>query len=125
MRLAQQRMVEVPGKETTTLLSMLPQKGGLVVLPEAGGNVQKPAPAPVVPLRPVAVPVTPAPVPVAAAPAAISRPSLAGYQEKYADRGQAMAMAYKSGNFTLREIAEHFGVQSTTVKRAAEQFAGR
>jgi DNA-directed RNA polymerase specialized sigma24 family protein len=35
-----------------------------------------------------------------------------------------MAMAYKSGDFTLKEIAEHFGVQSTTVKRAAEQFAG-
>jgi DNA-directed RNA polymerase specialized sigma24 family protein len=36
-----------------------------------------------------------------------------------------MAMAFKSGDFTLGEIAEHFGVQSTTVKRAVEQFAGR
>ena len=58
-------------------------------------------------------------------PAAVSRPSLAAFQEKYADRSQAMALAYKSGDFTLKEIAEHFGVQSTTVKRAAEQYTGR
>ena len=50
---------------------------------------------------------------------------LRALQEKYGDRSQARAMAYKSGDFTLKEIAEHFGVQSTTVKRAAEQFAGR
>jgi DNA-binding MarR family transcriptional regulator len=36
-----------------------------------------------------------------------------------------MAMAYRSGDFTLKEIAEHFGVQPPTVKRAAEQYAGR
>jgi hypothetical protein len=126
MRLAQQHMVAVEGKETTTLLSILPQKGGLVVIPEPDGRVEKPVPAPVVPLRPVAPPPQAAPVPVPVSrPAAVSRPSLAGYQEKYGDRSQAMAMAYKSGDFTLKEIAEHFGVQSTTVKRAAEQFAGR
>jgi hypothetical protein len=122
MRLAQQHMVEMSGKETTTLLSVLPQKGGLVMIPEPGGTMEKPAPAPVVPPRPVPPPPQAVPVPV---PAAVSRPSLAGFQERYADRSQAMAMAYKSGDFTLKEIAEHFGVQSTTVKRAAEQYAGR
>lgn len=125
MRLAQEHIVEVPGKQTTTLLSVLPQKGGLAVLPHPEGWAEKPAstPSPVQP-RPVPVPVKPAPVPVSAAPANLSRPSLASYQEKYADRSQAMAMAYRSGDFTLKEIAEHFGVPSTTVKRAAEQYAG-
>ena len=122
MRLAQQQMVEKSGKETTTLLSVLPQKGGLVVIPETGGTMEKPAPTPVTPPRPVPPLPQAVPVPVAAA---VSRPSLATFQEKYADRSQAMAMAYKSGDFTLKEIAEHFGVQSTTVKRAAEQYAGR
>lgn len=129
MRLAQQHIVEVPGKQTTTLLSVLPQKGGLTVLPEPAGKDQKPMPAPPPAAQPRPVPVprpvpAPVPVPVSAAPATSSRPSLASYQEKYADRAQAMAMAYRSGDFTLREIAEHFGVQSTTVKRAAEQYAG-
>ena len=32
MRLAQQYMVEMSSKETTTLLSILPQKGGLVAI---------------------------------------------------------------------------------------------
>lgn len=120
MRLAQQHIVEASGKETTTLLSVLPAKGGLTVLPEPDGQGEKPAPAPP---RPVPVPnkPVPVPVPVSAAPATSARPSLASYQEKYADRTQAMAMAYRSGDFTLKEIAEHFGVQSTTVKRAAEQ----
>ena len=122
MRLAQQYMVEMSSKETTTLLSILPQKGGLVAIPEPSGSVERPAPAPVVPPRPVP---TPPPAPVAPRPATVSRFSLAGYQEKYGDRSQAMAAAYKSGDFTLKEIAEHFGVQSTTVKRAAEQYAGR
>ncbi|HEY2291005.1 MAG TPA: vWA domain-containing protein [Thermoanaerobaculia bacterium] len=124
MRLAQQRMVEMSGKETTTLISVLPQKGGLVAIPdpEPGGTMEKPAPAPVAPPRPVPPPPQAVPVPV---PTAVSRPSLAAFQEKYADRSQAMAMAYRSGDFTLKEIAEHFGVQPPTVKRAAEQYAGR
>ena len=50
---------------------------------------------------------------------------MACFQEKYADRSQAIAMAYRSGFFTLKEIAEHFGVPLTAVKRAAEQYAGR
>lgn len=127
MRLAQEQIVEASGKPTTTLLSVLPQKGGLTVLPEPDGSVQRsaPTPSPAAQPRPVPVPSKPVPVPVSAAPAASSRPSLASYREKYADRSQAMAMAYRSGDFTLKEIAEHFGVQSTTVKRAAEQYAGR
>jgi hypothetical protein len=126
MRLAQSQMVEKSGKETTTLLSVLPQKGGLVVLPESGDPRQKPAPAPVAPVGPVKRPPTPAAsTPVTASAAAVSRSPLAVFQKKYADRSQAMAMAFKSGDFTLGEIAEHFGVQSTTVKRAVEQFAGR
>jgi hypothetical protein len=122
MRLAQQHMVEMPGKETTTLLSILPQKGSLVAFSEPEGRVEPPAPVPAIPPRPVPSPASAVPVPV---PASASRPSLAAFQDKYGDRTQAMAMAYKSGDFTLKEIAEHFGVQSTTVKRAAEQYAGR
>ena len=115
MRLAQQHIVEASGKETTTLLSVLPKKGGLTILSEPDGRTEKPVPAP----APVSA--KPVPVPVSAAPAISSRPSLASYQEKYKDRSQAMAMAYRSGDFTLKEIAEHFGVQAITVKRAAEQ----
>jgi hypothetical protein len=124
MRLAQQHIVEVPGRQTTTLLSVLPQKGGLTVLPEPAGRVEKPVPSPAVPLRPVPVAAKPVPVPAGTAANASLRPSLTTYQEKYTDRSQAMAMAYRSGDFTLKEIAQHFGVQSTTVKRAAEQYAG-
>jgi hypothetical protein len=124
MRLAQQQMVEKSQKETTTLLSILPQKGGLVAIHEPAGPVERPAPAPAAPLRPVLPPPPAPPVPVAPRPVTSAHPPLAGYQEKYSDRSQAMAMAYRSGDFTLKEIAEHFGVQSTTVKRAAEQFAG-
>jgi hypothetical protein len=125
MRLAQQHIVEASGKQTTTLLSVLPKKGGLTVLPEPDERVEKPVPvpAPAAAPRPVPIPSKPVPVPVSAAPANLSRPSLVFYQEKYADRSQAMAMAYRSGDFTLKEIAEHFGVQSTTIKRAAEQFS--
>jgi hypothetical protein len=122
MRLAQQQMVEKSKKETTTLLSILPQKGGLVTIPEPGRVTERPAPTPVAPLRPVPPPPL---APVAPRPLTVSRSSLAGFLEKYDDRSQAMAMAYKSGDFTLKEIAEYFGVQSTTVKRAAEQYAGR
>lgn len=125
MRLAQEQMVEKSGKETTTLLSVLPVKPGLVMLdpePVKGGQ---PAPAASAPVQPVKTP-PPAPA-LAPAPAKTvsGRSALAAYQEKYADRSMAMAMAYKSGDFTLKEIAEHFGVQSTTVKRAADQLAGR
>ena len=34
------------------------------------------------------------------------------------DRKRAMAQAYLSGNFTMKEIAEHFGVHYSTVSRA-------
>ena len=110
MRLAQEKIVEASGKPTTMLLSMLPKRG-LVALPGPAASPQKPASAPVVSPRPVAAPFAPL--------------SIATFQEKYADRSQAMAMAYRSGSFTLKEIAEHFGVPSTAVKRAAEQYAGR
>lgn len=125
MRLAQQHMVEMSGKETTTLLSVLPVKPGLVMLdPEPAQRVQ-PAPVASAPVQPVKTP-PPAPAPAPAPAKAVSgRSALAAYQEKYADRSMAMAMAYRSGDFTLKEIAEHFGVQSTTVKRAADQLAGR
>jgi Mg-chelatase subunit ChlD len=127
MRLAQQHMVEMSGKETKTLLSVLPVKPGLVMLdPEPAGRVP-PAPAASAPVQPVKTPPpAPPPAPAPAPAKAVSgRNPLAAYQEKYADRAMAMAMAYKSGDFTLKEIAEHFGVQSTTVKRAADQLAGR
>ena len=124
MRFAQQQWVEKSGRETTTLLSVLPQKGGLVVLPEVEASPQKPDPAPVVLQRQEARPPASA-TPSPPAPVAASRPSLASFAEQYGNPSRAMAMAYKSGDFSLREIAEHFGVQSTTVKRAAEQLGGR
>lgn len=44
-------------------------------------------------------------------------PGLDDYAAR-ADRRRAMAQAYRSGNFTMREIAERFGVHYATVSRA-------
>ena len=43
---------------------------------------------------------------------------LSWYQEKYPDKKQAMAEAYRSGAYTMKEISEYFGVHCSTVSRA-------
>lgn len=40
------------------------------------------------------------------------------------ERDEAMARAYRSTQFTMREIGQHFGVSVTTVKRAVKRFIG-
>lgn len=48
--------------------------------------------------------------------------SLHGYAEKYQDRDRAMAAAYLSTAFTMRDIGRHFGVCYRTVGRAIKRF---
>jgi REP element-mobilizing transposase RayT len=48
---------------------------------------------------------------------------LAEYAKKYADRNEAMAQAYKSGAYTMAQIAVCFGVHYMTVSRAVRAFA--
>jgi REP element-mobilizing transposase RayT len=48
-------------------------------------------------------------------------PALAAYQQKYPDRDTAMAEAYRSHAYSLREIANHFGVSHTTASRAVKK----
>jgi putative transposase len=43
---------------------------------------------------------------------------LAHIARDYPDRARAMACAYATGSYTLKEIAEHFGVHYSTVSRA-------
>lgn len=44
------------------------------------------------------------------------------YQRSYADRNEAMAQAYLTGDYTLKAIAEHFGVHYATVSRAVRKY---
>lgn len=48
-------------------------------------------------------------------------PSLAAYQQKFPDRDTAMAEAYRSHAYSLREIARHFGVSHATASRAVKK----
>jgi putative transposase len=48
--------------------------------------------------------------------------SLDEYQERYAQRNEAMAQAYQSGAYNMAQIAEHFGVHYMTVSRAVRAF---
>ena len=48
--------------------------------------------------------------------------SLAEYQARYTDRGEAMARAYLSTAFTMPQIACAFGVSAKTVSRALAAF---
>lgn len=50
---------------------------------------------------------------------------LADYERHYADRDGAMSQAYRSGAYTMAQIAEHFGVHYMTVSRAVRAFEGR
>ena len=47
---------------------------------------------------------------------------LHAYQEKYADRNEAMAQAYRSGADTMADIATFFDVHYLTVSRAVRAF---
>jgi hypothetical protein len=166
MRLAQAKLVEAPGRATTTLLAMLPKKDALVLAPDraaaaaataatnqaSGGPPARPAggaapraagavpparpPAGATPRAAGAVPQRPVPsatvsqaagpqpLPRAASPAAAAPPSLASF-EAGNDRERAMALAYRSGHYGLREIAQHFGVPASAVKRAVDQHGLR
>ena len=47
---------------------------------------------------------------------------LAEYERKCTCRHEAMAMAYRSGCYSLKEIGEYFGVSHTTVGRAVKAY---
>ena len=51
--------------------------------------------------------------------------TLAEYENQYVTRSEAMANAYYSGAYTMREIAEYFGIHYMTVSRAVKQFEDR
>lgn len=51
--------------------------------------------------------------------------SLANYEQRNADRNEAMAQAYQSGAYTMAAIAEHFSVHYMTVSRAVRAFETR
>jgi transposase len=40
------------------------------------------------------------------------------YAARYKDPHEAMAQAYRSGGYSLKAIADHFGVHYSTVSRA-------
>ena len=48
--------------------------------------------------------------------------ALPEYQTHYKTRNEAMAKAYYSGAYTMREKAEYFSVHYMTVSRAVKQF---
>ena len=50
--------------------------------------------------------------------------SLADYAEKHSDRNEAISEAYKSGAYTMAQIAEYFDVHYMTVSRAVRSFEG-
>ncbi len=48
--------------------------------------------------------------------------TLEQYQAEEASRNMAMAKAYLSGGYTMKEIGDHFGVHYMTVSRAVRKF---
>lgn len=48
--------------------------------------------------------------------------SLAASAAHWPDRREAMARAYRSGAYTMREIADHFSVHYMTVSRVVGRF---
>jgi REP element-mobilizing transposase RayT len=50
---------------------------------------------------------------------------IAEYRDTIADSHAAMAAAYASGNYTLQQIADGFGVHSSTVSRAVKKAEGK
>jgi len=51
---------------------------------------------------------------------AVAKP-LAEYAAGWPDRDRAMAEAYRSGAYSMRTIAEYFGVSRMTVSRAVKR----
>ena len=47
------------------------------------------------------------------------------YRQRYEKRDEAMAKAYYSGNYTMKEIGEHFGFHTVTVGRAIRKYEER
>jgi REP element-mobilizing transposase RayT/AraC-like DNA-binding protein len=48
--------------------------------------------------------------------------SLEDYRDRYPNRNEAMARAYRSTAYTMEQIAAHFGVSSKTVSRAIRRI---
>jgi len=44
------------------------------------------------------------------------------YSKQYGNPHQAMAIAYQSGDYTMKQIAERFGVHYATVSRAVRKY---
>lgn len=44
------------------------------------------------------------------------------FTRHYPDTAQVMALAYLSGDYTMKAIADHFEVHYTTVSRAVKEF---
>jgi Mg-chelatase subunit ChlD len=136
MRLAQEKIVEVGGKPTTTLISVLPQRASSVTFRPSPASPPPPRPAPV----PVPPPTSwtapeplPAPAPASVQPVVRSEPSRVASTSAPAanrpplhsfetgnDREMAMVLARRAG-YGLGEIGQHFGVPATTVKRVISE----
>jgi hypothetical protein len=52
---------------------------------------------------------------------AVAKP-LEYFAERYADRDEAIAAAYRTGAYTMQAIADRFGVGRMTVSRAVKRF---
>ncbi len=50
---------------------------------------------------------------------------LSWYEKNFSDRKQAMATAYASGDYSMKEISEYFAVHYSTVSRSVRQFEGK
>lgn len=144
LRVAQRALVEKPGKPTTTLIALLPEKQGLAALPSGSHSRARTEPSrprspaadsttrPVVTSSPAGASSgsrvdreLPGPSPAAGSGTRRgSRKALSDYRQRHQDPGLAMARAYQSGAYSLREIAEHFGVPASSVKRAIDQQRG-
>lgn len=64
-------------------------------------------------------------MPISEIPRAQRRPMakpLAHYRDIYPDQSVAMAQAYASGDYTMQEIADYFGVHYATVSRAVRKY---
>jgi DNA-directed RNA polymerase specialized sigma subunit len=47
------------------------------------------------------------------------------YRQRYDKRDEAMAKAYYSGSYTMKEIGDRFGVHAVTVGRAVRKYGKR
>lgn len=143
MRLIQQKVVDDSGRDPTPLSSVLPTNtrllrlaGSSTAAPGGGRPSGSPAPAqprirPPEPVRSAPAPASPKtegshPPAIASAaetpsPALASRPSLAEFAERYPDRDEAMARARRDGGYSLSEIAKHFGVPASSVRRVVDR----